>query len=650
MAGFRVLGSLELETERPEVAPAGLPQPKRLALLLYLALAEPRGLHSRDRLLGLLWPDADDESARHSLRNALHALRKTLGDDAIVMRGHTQVGLDFNLVRCDALDLRAHLVAGRREEALALWQGEVAPGLYVSGAPDFEHWLDEQRLAFRGAVRAAAWHQADALRNTGHAELDAVRRAVRLDPGNEPGVRRLMRLLADAGDRAGTLRAYQDLVDHFARELEAEPSSETRALAARLRASGSHTMPASPAPASSLPPFPGPDGAASGRPAPHRRWYVQAAFAAGLLAVLALGGRPLFSRRLPPMPVTELESAVFRLPARYRADTSLFSSYLRGLGLRFEFRFAASRDTLSALVERAPLYVPGLHGLAHAWALLALNDQTNADEAWPKVDVLARRAIALDSGAASAWLMLASRDMFEEHELARARERLDHARVLDSLDPDAAAMLSVWYRFHGQMDSAVASARRAHELDPLSSFFARLLGKQLYFARRYEESRAVYEGLLHDQPGWTRGYVDIAELYRAMGRPRDAVMWLGRTRTAAGDSAGAALLHPAASDPAALRLLRADAMRRIARLEGQSRAGEKIPPSHIAAEYAVLGNTDATFRWLDSMLPYRDSYMHQVRVDPRFDFLRGDPRYADWVSRSGLPPLAGSGSRIPFAK
>lgn len=98
------------------------------------------------------------------------------------------------------------------------------------------------------------------------------------------------------------------------------------------------------------------------------------------------------------------------------------------------------------------------------------------------------------------------------------------------------------------------------------------------------------------------------------------------------------------TDSAARRLLRADARRSITRLEEQSRAGKKVPPSLIAAGYAVLGDTNGTFRWLDAMLPYRDSYMHQVRVDPRFDFLRGDSRYGAWLLRSGLPPLTGSGS------
>jgi len=649
MIDLRLLGAIDVRASRPDGTQAVLTQPKRLALLLYLTLAEPAGLHSRDRLLALLWPEAADGSSRHALRNALHALRQALGSEAIVTRGEAFVGLAFDALRCDALELRAHLAAGREEEALGLWTGDLAPGFHVSGAPEFERWLDQQRAELERAMRAAAWQRVRELDGAGEAELHAVRRAVRLDPGDEPGARRLMLLLARAGDRSGALQAYEALVEWFARELDAQPSPETVALAVRLR---NHAVPVAEAGPALRPPRPTAPPAAPAAPARTKpTWRVAlGATAVGLVAVILLGsGSQILGRAAPgsaprgvvaPGPAAEAERAVLRLPARYRADTGAYTSYLRGLTLRFAFRFAASRDTLAALVDREPLYVPGLYGLAQAYLFTALNDLTDPDETWPKADALARRALALDSTAAGAWLVLASEDMFVHLDLARARERIERARMLDSLEPDAAGMQSVWFRFYGAMDSAVAEARVAHRLDPLSPLFARLVGKQLYFGRRYEESRQVYAQMLKDDPGWQRGYIDFALLYRAMGRPRDAVEWLRRARLAEGDSVGAAALPTVATDAAALRLLAADARRTIARLDRAARAGERVPPSDYAAAFASLGDTAATMAWLDSMLVRRDSYTHQIRVDPAFDFLRQDPRYRQWEARAGLPPLA----------
>ena len=57
-----------------------LHQPKRLALLVYLAMAEPRGFHRRDSLLALFWPELPEKRARNALNKTLHFLRSHLGD------------------------------------------------------------------------------------------------------------------------------------------------------------------------------------------------------------------------------------------------------------------------------------------------------------------------------------------------------------------------------------------------------------------------------------------------------------------------------------------------------------------------------------------------------------------------------------------
>ena len=176
MIHVRALGALEVTATTLDGASSLVTQPKRLALLLYLALAEPSGLHARDRLLAMFWPEADDNSSRHSLRNALHGLRQALGEDAIVTRGEAYVGLDFQALSCDALGLRAHLAAGRLDEAVALWTGELAPGFHVSGIPEFEHWLDGQREGLHRGLEAG-----------GRAQGRRCRRGGGGPPGRAPG-------------------------------------------------------------------------------------------------------------------------------------------------------------------------------------------------------------------------------------------------------------------------------------------------------------------------------------------------------------------------------------------------------------------------------------------------------------------------------
>src|SRR4051812_11170001 len=102
MIDLRVLGALQLTaTDGTELRDV-LRQPKRLALLAYLAVERDGAFHRRDTLLALFWPDFTTTRARGALRHALHFLRHALGADAIVGRGDEEVGLDPARVTCDA--------------------------------------------------------------------------------------------------------------------------------------------------------------------------------------------------------------------------------------------------------------------------------------------------------------------------------------------------------------------------------------------------------------------------------------------------------------------------------------------------------------------------------------------------------------------
>lgn len=103
---LRLLGGLDLRAGDGEPLTAVLRQPKRTALLVYLALGPGGGLHRRDSLLGLLWPEMEEPRARNALNTSIFQLRKALGGDAIVGRGDDELGLQPNRnskFACEAL-------------------------------------------------------------------------------------------------------------------------------------------------------------------------------------------------------------------------------------------------------------------------------------------------------------------------------------------------------------------------------------------------------------------------------------------------------------------------------------------------------------------------------------------------------------------
>ena len=234
---LRLLGAPAVRTCAGTEADAVLAQPKRLALLAYLAAATPSGFHRRDTLLALLWPEADQEHARTALRKAIHFLRHELGARAVVNRGD-EIGLVEGNVHCDVVEFDRELASGHLPEALALYRGDLLPGFFVSDAPEFERWLEEERVRLRGEAAGAAWTLARRLEGNG--DLDGAARWARwastLAPDDEPAMRRLMALLGRLGDRGGAMHAHEEFAARLQREYGVTPSVETQALVSAVRA------------------------------------------------------------------------------------------------------------------------------------------------------------------------------------------------------------------------------------------------------------------------------------------------------------------------------------------------------------------------------------------------------------------------------
>src|SRR5829696_5528387 len=246
MIELRTLGTLELVSADSSSVGSVLAQPRRAALLCYLALATPRGFHRRDTLFSLFWPEYDAEQARHALRQSVYFLRRTLGAKTIVSRGDEELALAPEQVRCDVWEFDTAINQGRPAEALTLYRGDLLAGFHISAAPDFEHWLDEVRSRLRQRAGEAGWALAAVREREGDAAgaAEAARRAAALSPTDETALRRLILLLERVGDRAAAVRAYEAFALELKTEYELEPSGETQELLARIRAERGEHHPA----------------------------------------------------------------------------------------------------------------------------------------------------------------------------------------------------------------------------------------------------------------------------------------------------------------------------------------------------------------------------------------------------------------------
>ncbi|HEX7120192.1 MAG TPA: BTAD domain-containing putative transcriptional regulator [Longimicrobiales bacterium] len=250
MIELHVLGTTELRAADGRPLQAVLRQPKRFALLAYLAAASPCGFHRRDVLLAMFWPESDAGRARTSLRKAVHLLRQDLGAGVLVGRGDEELGIAPGALRCDAAAFRDALDGGDAAAALELYRGDLLPGFFLSGAPEFERWLDAEREALRRRAAGAAWAVAEAAEAAGQVEvaLARARQAARLGGDDEISVRRALAVHDRLGDRLGALRLYDEYRRRLAEDYALEPSAEIVAAveAIRSRAHGGTVPPADP--------------------------------------------------------------------------------------------------------------------------------------------------------------------------------------------------------------------------------------------------------------------------------------------------------------------------------------------------------------------------------------------------------------------
>ena len=214
--------------------PASLQWHKNLALLVYLARS-PKRARARDHLIGLLWGDEAEKDARHSLNQAVSTLRAYAGESIETDRTH--VRLADGAVSLDVEQLDACGAAGDYEAAARLIAGVFLEGFSISGASGFDDWMASERTHWQR--RSVAVLECLATRALARGDLagaeDAARRAEQIDEHSDVAVRARLRALALAGDRGQALKAFTAFAERLQRDLGAEPDSETRALADRIR-------------------------------------------------------------------------------------------------------------------------------------------------------------------------------------------------------------------------------------------------------------------------------------------------------------------------------------------------------------------------------------------------------------------------------
>ena len=311
-----------------------------------------------------------------------------------------------------------------------------------------------------------------------------------------------------------------------------------------------------------------------------------------------------------------------------------YQLYLKGryeTSKRTRDGYAAAARFFDQAIAQDRGYARAHAGLADVYLWQAYWGYLRPAETYPKAMAAARQALTLDERSADAHASLGWLNLYYLWNWPESQRQYQRAV---ELDPDS-AFVRAWYgeslSTRGRHEDAIAEVRRAAALDPISPQTKTSLAFVLSNARQFDEAIAVQKMAAQEGPESTLAQLDLARVYRLSGQP-DLAITLSQRMVDSGDPLGPTFL--AASYGRAGR--RGQALTIVRRLEAEARRSDQ-GAYLVAAVYAALGDRDPAFRWLEEAYKERDTFLPWLKVDPEFDSLRTDPRFADLIRRIGIP-------------
>ncbi len=294
--------------------------------------------------------------------------------------------------------------------------------------------------------------------------------------------------------------------------------------------------------------------------------------------------------------------------------------------------FLKGREYFGQAIDKDPNYALAYAGLADSYNMLSGWNALPPKEGFPKARVAATKALELDDELAEAHTALGTVKHFYDWDWQGAEREFRRAIEINPGYADAHQMYSYYLSAMGRFDEALAEMRRAQELDPLSLVKIAGIGEILYFQHQSDRAIEQYQKVLEMDPNSGFAHWAIGNVYVNRGMYQEALTEYQKAIPLSGDSPD----EPAALGYAyALSGKRQEALQIVDDLKRQSKRSY-ISPTLIAIVYAGLGEKEQAIEWLDKAYNGQDSNLVYLKVDPMFDSLRSDPRFADLLRRVGL--------------
>ena len=323
---------------------------------------------------------------------------------------------------------------------------------------------------------------------------------------------------------------------------------------------------------------------------------------------------------------------VAKVEKSYTVNPDAYQFYLKG---RFQWNKRTGEALKQAVeffdqaIAEDPNYALAYSGLAEAYVLFPNFSVAAPTDCMPKAKAAALKAIELDDSLAEAHAALGIYLSAYSWNQAAAEKEFRRAIELNPTYPTAHQQFSNYCLLSmGRFDDALAEAKHAEKLDPFSPVISADVAWPLYFARRYDEAITQLKGSLVLDANFavTRRY--LGTIYDTRGMYNEAIAEYRKSPGLDDDPYLRAMLARSLAKAGQ----RAEALRIVDEIVSES-AARYVPANAVALAFAALDDKDKAFVWLEKDVAQRASRSAQYSVNPIWDDLRDDPRFAALVKK-----------------
>jgi len=327
-------------------------------------------------------------------------------------------------------------------------------------------------------------------------------------------------------------------------------------------------------------------------------------------------------RKIEKSPTENLEAYNLYLKGRYSWNKRTADGFLRGIDF---FHQAIKVDTVYPLAYA---------GIADCYNLLGWHDLLPAEEVYPKAKAAAEKALRIDATLSQAHASLAYVNMLYNWDWQAAEKEFIKALELNPNYAEAHQWYSEYLAYMEKHDESIKEATRAQELDPLSLSINHNLGLVFYEARQFDLAIEKYQETLQIDPSFIVSYNYLGLAFAGEKMYNDAIT---NVQKAIDLTKKQSPLYIGTLGFIFASMGKKNEAKEILELLLELSQHRYIAPVSLAIIYGALGQMDQAFEWMKKGYDVRDDFMMGLKVDPRMDNLRSDPRYQDLIDRMHFP-------------